>query len=50
MLVRLSVIKSDNVSFFGKPGDLAEVCLSVCNYYLNPKMMKLGVELHLSEV
>ncbi len=50
LLVRLSVIKSDNVSFFGKPGDLAEVCLSVCNYYLNPKMMKLGVELHLSEV
>lgn len=50
LLFRLSVIKSDNVSFFGKPGDLAEVCLGVCNYYLNPKMMELGVELHLSEV
>jgi hypothetical protein len=50
LLVRLTVIKSDNISFFGKPGDLAEICLWFYKYYLNPKMMELGVELHLSEV
>ena len=37
LLVRLSVIKSDNVSFFGKPVDLAEVCLGVCNLLLESK-------------
>jgi hypothetical protein len=37
LLVRLSVIKSDNVSFFGKPVDLAEICLWCCNNILNPK-------------
>jgi hypothetical protein len=50
LLIRLSVIKLDNASFFGKPRDLAEICLRVYNCYLNPKMMELGVELHLSEV
>jgi hypothetical protein len=37
LLVRLSVIKSDNVSFFGKPVDLIGICLWVCNFNLNPK-------------
>ena len=37
LLVRLSVIKSDNVSFFGKPVDLAEICLWVYNFNMNPK-------------
>ena len=50
LLFRLSVIKSDNVSFFGQPVDLAEVCLGLCNLLLESKMMELGVEIHLSEV
>jgi hypothetical protein len=31
LLVKLPVIKSDNVSFFGKPVDLAEICLGISN-------------------
>jgi hypothetical protein len=37
LLVKLSVIKPDNISFFGKPRDLAGICILVDNYYLNPK-------------
>ena len=37
LLVRLSVIKSDNVSFFGKPVDLAEICLGGCKFLLKSK-------------
>ncbi len=37
LLIRLSVIKLDNVSFFGKPVDLAVICLWIFNYNMNPK-------------
>jgi hypothetical protein len=37
LLVRLSVIKLDNVLFFGKPVDLAGICLWCFNNILNPK-------------
>jgi hypothetical protein len=37
LLVSLSVIKSDNALFFGRPVDLAEICLWCFNAILNPK-------------
>jgi hypothetical protein len=49
MFVSSYVDKFDNGSFYGNPGDLAEICIRDCNCSLNPENDRLGVELHLSQ-
>jgi hypothetical protein len=49
LLVSSYFDRFDNRSFFGNPGDLAKICIQVCNHSLNPENDKLGEELHLSQ-
>jgi hypothetical protein len=55
-LIRLNILffrsyddSFDDVSFFGIPGDLAEICIQGCNSSLNPENDRIGEELHLSQ-
>jgi len=49
LFVSLYVDKFNNGSFYGIPGDLAEICIRGCKSSLNPENDRLEVELHLSQ-
>jgi hypothetical protein len=49
LFVSSYVDKFNNWSFYGIPGDLAEICIRGCNRSLNPENDRLEVELHLSQ-